>query len=198
MSAENDAENRADTAGSLTAVVREIEAHASAAGWDAPEQLFALVGTADLVRSQPHLAELLGISADDAGAADGVTPVEQEPLPAGQTLEDVLAGIVWPAEVAGVAAVAERLVLPPGADLEAPEDPVAAREFAASHPDRQEVRMVAAVLRTGETACALRLRSHDADDLVLTGPDLVPPLLSLLHATLDPEDTPDELSLIHI
>lgn len=175
--------------GSLAAVVREIEAHASAAGWDAPEQLFALVSTSDLVRAEPRLAEALGL---DPATADGFTPVEQESLPPGQALEDVLAGIAWPPAVAGAAAVAERLVLPPGADADVPEDPEAAREYAARHPDRQEVRMVAAVLRTGETACAMRLRSHDADDLVLTGPDLVPQLLTLLHATLDPEDTPDE------
>lgn len=172
--------------GSLAAVVREIEAHAATAGWDSPEQLFALVSTADLVRAEPGLASMLGL---DSGAADGITPVEQEALSPGQSLEDVLAGIVWPAEVAGAAAVAERLVLPPGADDEVPADPAAAQEFAANHPDRQAVRMVAAVLRTGESACALRLRSHDADDLVLTGPDLVPALLTLLHATLDPEDT---------
>lgn len=169
----------------LEAVVREIEGHAAAAGWDAPEQLFALVRTADLLRTEPQLAEALGLDA----SADGITPIEQEALPAGQSLEDVLAGIVWPDEVAGVAAVAERLVLPPGADVDLPEDPAAAKEFAAEHPDRQEVRMVAAVLRTGEAACAMRLRSHDADDLVLTGPDLIPGLLTLLHATLDPEDT---------
>jgi hypothetical protein len=35
----------------------------------------------------------------------------------------------------------------------------------------------------------LRLRSHDDADSVLTSPDLVPGLLSLLHATLDLEET---------
>jgi len=169
----------------LLAVVRELEAHASELGWDQPERLFALAPTAELVQQEPELASALGLSPEDGG----YTPIEQDAIGTGQSLEDVLAGIEWPAEVAGVAAVAERLVLPPGADDALPEDPSAAKEFAANHPDRQEVRIVAAALRGGESACALRLRSHDADDLVLTGPDLVPGLLKQLHATLDQEET---------
>lgn len=169
----------------LQAVVNELETHASGAGWDRPEQLFALVETADLLRREPGLAQALGLT--EAAPGD-LTPVEQDPLPAGRLVEQVLPEIAWPPEVAGVAVVAERLVLPPGADDEVPDDPVAAQEFAAGHPHRQEVRMVAAALRTGESACALRLRSHDADDLVLTGPDLVPGLLTLLHATLEEEN----------
>lgn len=173
----------------LQSVVRELEAHASAAGWDRPEQLFALVETADLLRQEPQLAEALGLSADRPGA---LTPVEQDQLPAGRLVEEVLPEIAWPGEVAGVAVVAERLVLPPAVDADVPDDPVEAQRFAAEHPQRQEVRMVAAALRTGESACAMRLRSHDQDDLVLTGPDLVPGLLTLLHATLEEETTSDE------
>jgi hypothetical protein len=172
-----------DRAAALAAVVREVEAHASAAGWDRPEQLFALVPTADLIAAQPDLVATLGL--DVAGV---FTPVEQDALEPGRLLEDVLGEIGWPEEVAGVAVVAERLVLPPGADQELPEDAAAAQAYAATHPDRQEVRMVAAGLRTGETACAMRLRSHDADDLVLTGPDLVPGLLTLVLASLEDEE----------
>ena len=172
--------------GPLFDVVRELESHASELGWDQPERLYALADTAQLARQEPELAAALGLAeADDVT----YTPIEQDAIGAGQSLEDVLAGIEWPDEVAGVAAVAERLVLPPGADDSLPEDPAAAQEFAANHPDRQEVRIVAAALRGGESACALRLRSHDADDLVLTGPDLVPGLLKQLHATLDLEET---------
>jgi len=169
----------------LRAVVRELEAHAAEAGWDRPERLFALVDTAELVDREPHLAEALGIE----GEPRGLTPVEQEELPPGASLEQVLAEIVWPGEVAGCAAIAERLVLPPDADAHIPEDPAAAQEFAAGHPDRQEVRIVAAALRGGDSACAIRLRSHDDAESVLTSPDLVPGLLMLLHATLDLEET---------
>jgi hypothetical protein len=177
----------ADLAGGLQAVVRELEAHAADEGWDRPERLFALVPTADLVSQEPQLADALGL--DDAAAAAGLTPVEQEPLPPGTSLESVLAEIVWPPEVAGCAAIAERLVLPPDADAHIPDDPDEAQAFAADHPERQEVRIVAAALRGGDSACALRLRSHDDPESVLTSPDLVPSLLTLLHATLDLEET---------
>lgn len=170
----------------LQAVVRELEAHAADEGWDRPERLYALVATADLLSREPQLAEALGLDGVDA---TGLTPVEQEPLPPGADLESVLAEIVWPPEVAGCAAIAERLVLPPEVDDQIPDDPTEARDFAAGHPAREEVRIVAAALRGGASACAVRLRSHDDPDSVLTSPDLVPGLLSLLHATLDLEET---------
>jgi hypothetical protein len=171
----------------LQAVVRELEAHAADEGWDRPERIFALVDTAELLSREPQLAEALG--AAGAGDARGLTPVEQEPLPAGTSLEEVLAEIVWPAEVAGCAAIAERLVLPPDADDELPDDPDQAQAFAANHPDREDVRIVAAALRDGDSACAVRLRSHDDAESVVTSPDLVPELLMMLHATLDLEES---------
>jgi len=167
----------------LSDVVRELEQHAAQSGWDQPAQIFALVETTELVRREPALAEALGI----AEAAGGLTPVEQDALPPGQELEDVLQQIEWPEEVAGCAAVVERLVLPPDADADIPDDRADAADYAAAHPDRQEVRIVAAATRDGESFCALRLRSHDDDQSVLGGPDLVPPLLQLLHATLEPQ-----------
>lgn len=173
------------TGADLQLVVRELEAHAADEGWDRPERLFALVETADLVRQEPGLAEALGLE----GEPTGLTPIEQEPLPEGTSLEEVLAQIVWPGEVAGCAAIAERIVLPPEADEQMPDDPAEAQAFAASHPAREEVRIVAAALRSGGSACALRLRSHDDAESVLTSPDLVPGLLTLLHATLDLEET---------
>lgn len=167
----------------LQDVVRELEAHAATQGWDQPEQLFAVVDTAELLAREPQLADELDIAAD----AQGLTPIEQEAVPDG--LEDLLAQIAWPPDVVGCAVIVERLVLPPEADDAIPDDPAEAREFAAQHPDRQEVRIVAAALRGGEAACALRLRSHDDPDSVITGPDVVPALLQLLHATLDIEET---------
>lgn len=175
------------TAVDLAAVVRELEAHAADEGWDRPERLFALVDTAELLTREPQLAEALG--AGD-GEATGLTPVEQEPLPPGTSLEQVLAEIVWPPDVAGCAAIAERVVLPPAADDQVPEDPAEAQEFAANHPDREDVRIVAAALRGGASACAVRLRSHDDAESVVTSPDLVPELLIMLHGTLDLEESP--------
>lgn len=172
-----------DNEHALKLAVREIEAYAAEAGWDQPARLFALVPTADLLLREPGLAEALGV--DEDSVAESLTPVEQEPVPADQQVEDVLGRIMWPAEVFGCAAVVERLVLPPSVDGELPEDPEAAQEFAAEHPDRQEVRIVAAATRDGTTYCALRMRSHDDDFSVLESRDLVPGLLELLSETLE-------------
>ncbi len=167
----------------LQAAVREIEDHAAEAGWDQPERLYALVPTADLLHREPALAAAMGL--DAAAAAGSLTPVEQDQMPVDRTLEQVLDQIMWPAEVFGCAAVVERLVLPPGSEGQMPEDHAAAEEFAASHPDRQEVRIVAGATREGSTYCALRLKSHDDDQSVVESPDLVPGLLELLLNTLE-------------
>lgn len=169
-----------DPASALQAVVREVEAHAARAGWDQPARLFALVGTAELLQREPQLAELLGVDPGDGG----LTPVEQETT--SRSLEELLPSIVWPAEVLGCAVLLEATTVPPG-DGHVPEDPEAAAEYAATHPQRQEARIVAGALRTGERLCAIRQRAHDEDDMVLVGHDLVPGLLELLSATLDPD-----------
>jgi hypothetical protein len=167
----------------LAAAVREIEAHAAEAGWDQPSRLYALVPTSDLLAREPALATAMGV--DVASAAGSLTPVEQDHTPVDRSLEEVLGQIMWPAEVFGCAAVVERLVLPPHVDDQIPEDPEAAQEFAASHPDRQEVRIVAGATREGATYCALRFRSHDDAGSVVESPDLVPALLELLASTLE-------------
>ncbi len=168
----------ADPAAALADAVREVEAHASRSGWDRPAQLFALVDTADLLQREPHLAEILGVEASE----HALTPVEQETT--SESLEELLASIVWPPEVAGCAVVVEAMTVPPDAG-EVPSDAEAAAEYAATHPERQEARIVAGALRTGESFCAIRQRAHDEDDMVLTGTDLVPGLLELLYTTLD-------------
>ncbi|WP_254185441.1 hypothetical protein [Nocardioides panacis] len=66
-----------------------------------------------------------------------------------------------------------------------PDDPRSAEEYAAAHPDRQEVRIVAGATRDGSTYCALRMRSHDDAFSVLESPDLVPALLELVRSTLE-------------
>jgi hypothetical protein len=169
----------------LAAAVLEIESHIASGGWDQPARLYALVHTAQLVEREPALAAAMGL---DAASAEGsLTPIEQDPLTPDRPLESVLESIVWPGDVAGCAAVVERLVLPPDVDRDIPEDPAAAEEFAREHPDRQEVRIVAGATRTGSTYCALRLRAHDDDQSVVGGGDLVPGLLALLGATLEEE-----------
>jgi hypothetical protein len=166
----------------LASAVLEIERHASEAGWDQPARLFALVETARLREREPQLADSLGDTV--------MTPIEQDGMAPASALEEQLAAIVWPETVVGCAAVVERVVLPPEVESELPDEPTRAATFASGHPDRQEVRIVAAATRTGASYCALRIRAHDADDAVLTGPDLVPALVDLVRSTLDEELRP--------
>jgi hypothetical protein len=178
-----DEENAVEVDPVLRDAVREIEAHAAEAGWDQPARLYALVPTSDLLVREPALATAMGL--DEANAAGSLTPIEQDDVPLDTALETVLEQIMWPAEVFGAAAVVERLVLPPSADDSLPEDPDEAERYAAEHPDRQEVRIVAAATRDGSTYCALRLKAHDDALSVVEAPDLVPALLQLLRSTLE-------------
>lgn len=166
----------------LAAAVLEIEAHASETGWDQPARLYALVPTHEVVSREPALAAAMGL--DESSAEGSFTPIEQE-LDPQVALESVLESVMWPESVAGCAAIVERLVLPPSADGQVPEDRGEARTFAEDHPDRQEVRMVVGVTRAGASYCALRLRAHDDDHSVVTGVELVPALVDLLRTTLD-------------
>ena len=176
----------------LASAVLEIEAHLADGGWDQPGRLYALVDTASLVVQEPALAAAMGL--DAAAEAGSLTAVEQDEVDPAQPLEQVLESIVWPPGVTGCAAMVERLVLPPGSDGQLPEDPVAARAYAREHPDRQEVRIVAGVTRSGSTYCALRLRAHDDATSVVGSVDLVPGLLALLRATLfDEQDQQDQM-----
>jgi hypothetical protein len=167
----------------LVEAVREIEAHVAEAGWDQPARLYALVPTSDLLVREPALAAAMGL--DETAAAGSLTPVEQDAVSSDTPLETVLEQIMWPAEVFGCAAVVERLVLPPSADRTLPDDPVEAERYAAQHPDREEVRIVAGATRAGSTYCALRMRTHDDALSVVEAPDLVPGLLQLVQSTLE-------------
>jgi hypothetical protein len=168
----------------LATALSEVDEHLAAGGWDQPARLYALVKTVDLLQSEPALAESLGLSAGPDVA--GLTPVEQESLPAGQPLDEWLAGIGWPAEVSGCALAQEVVALPPSVEADVPTDadadPVT---WATTHPLRREVRMLVGVLRDGSRASILRVRGqNDADDDLVTGAELVPLLADALAATL--------------
>lgn len=165
----------------LTQVTVEIERHVAAGGWDQPPHLYALVETADLLRREPQLAAELGLTGSSPG---DLTPVDQGDLPSHASLEELLGGISWPPEVLGTALAVERLMIPPAAERDMPQEEGEALRWLAEHPERQEVRLVVAVLRDGSRAAALRMRSHDDDTEVLSGPDLVPGLADALAATL--------------
>lgn len=168
----------------LEATVAEIESYVAADGWDQGARLYALVPTAALLAREPHLAAAFGLEPEPDD--DALTPIEQDTEHA-SLLEELLATLVWPAEVVGCVAAVERVVLPPEADVDLPEDPAEAATYAANHPLRQEVRMVAGVTRTGASYCALRMRAHDQAQSVVAGPDLVPGLIELLRTTLEEE-----------
>ncbi|MGP4029616.1 PPA1309 family protein [Actinomadura sp. 3N407] len=168
----------------LEEVVLDLERHSAQEGWDSAPRLYALVRSTELRRAEPELADQLGLHPD----ADTLAALEQPALPERDAVEEALASIAWPEAVEGCALIMERVVLPPEAEDDIPEDEAEAAAFAASHPGREDVRMVVGVLRDGNRHSALRLRRHDTDDEVLTGPDLVPALAEALAATFEPDD----------
>jgi len=158
----------------------ETERHVAAAGWDQPPRLFALVRTSGLLQQEPRLRAQLGQGDEE----DAFTAIEQEGLPVTSSLESLLAQLAWPEDVEGVALAVERLVVPPEAEHDLPENPDQAAEALAAHPDRKDVRLLVAVLRDGESTCLLRQRDHDTDDKVAAGADIAPGLVQALSATL--------------
>lgn len=156
----------------LAAAVAEVETFAAEAGWDRPPRLFALVGTQELLATDPTLAGQLDPTSK-------FTPIAQDEFLAGD-LQESLAGISWPEAVSGCVLVREILVLPPAAADAVGDDP----DAAATHPDRVEARLVAGVLRgVRGGACLMRLRTEAAE--VLRGADLAPGLVQALAATFD-------------
>ncbi|MCX5560590.1 PPA1309 family protein [Streptomyces sp. NBC_00038] len=167
----------------LTRAVLEIDEYTSGLGWDQPARLFALVDTARLRAEEPGLAAQLGLQ--DEPETTGLTPIEQDEVPADKPLDEFLGTIAWPDAVVGCALTVERLMLPPSAEASVPEGLSQKKltKWVAEHPDRQEVRMTVGVLRDGTRDSALRLREKDAPTEVLTGSGLVPGLAEALSAT---------------
>ena len=157
----------------LAAVAAEVEQHVAREGWNQHPRLFALVATSDVTASDPHLV---------LDEARKYTSVEQDITEQSRDVDDLLADITWPSDVLGAAIVIERIVVPESAEheVDTASSPNAA---AAAHPLRDDVRMVAAVLRDGTDVNALRFRSHDDDTEVALAPNLVPALNAALLAT---------------
>jgi hypothetical protein len=159
----------------LAKVVAEVEQHVAREGWNQHPRLFALVATKDVAASDPHLV---------LDVARKYTSVEQDISDQSRDVDDLLAAITWPDEVLGAALVIERIVLPESAEHEIDSAP-SPNAAASSHPLRDDVRMVAGVLRTGISVNALRFRSHDTDTDVALAPDLVPALNDALLASFN-------------
>jgi len=172
---------------SLGAAVVEIERHVATAGWDGPVRVFALVRTAEAIEKDPAITSILtpDVVARAKFDAHHLTSIEQEDLPPAASLGELLARLAWPESVDGTAVVTERIVVPPEAEEDLPEDPEAATAALLAHPQRQDMRMAVGVLRSGESWCAIRLKSADDDSSVAQGSDLVPELVSALLTTFE-------------
>ncbi|WP_083450582.1 PPA1309 family protein [Luteipulveratus mongoliensis] len=156
----------------------DTEQHVAAAGWDQPPRLFAIARNGDIARREPALAKQLARVDPDA-----YSTIEQEGMPSTSSLDSMLGRLAWPDEVDGVALAVERIVVPPEAERDLPDDPEKAAEALAVHPDHEDVRLLVAVLRDGESVCLLRQRKHDSDDKVAIGKDIAPGLVEALRAT---------------
>jgi len=182
-------QNRAVTSRqqSIKEAVREIESYVSTFGWDGPVRVFALIRSADALADHPELANELpaDVSLEAASSPEAFFSVEQEELPPADSIDHLLSQIAWPESVAGAAISCERITLPPEAENDIPDDEAEAEKFLATDPRREDVRMVVGIARTGESWCALRLRSHDHDDEVLQSKDLVPELVEALRTTFE-------------
>lgn len=179
---------------SLARAIVEIESHVAQGGWDAPVGVFALVHTNAALGLNPAMADDLGTDIVQSAQADPhhILSIEQDGLPEAGNVEELLAQLSWPETVHGAALVVERVALPPSVEAQLPEDPAAQVEFMLNHPERQDVRLAVAVLRTGENWCAVRTRANDSDDAVAQGADVAPHLIEALLATFT--DTPGDSS----
>jgi len=156
-------------------------------GWDQPVRVFALVRIAAALEADPDVAGFLEAATVEEARRDPelLMVVEQQGLPAAADLEHLLAQLTWPESVHGVAIGIERLVLPSAAQEEADAITDAAERlaFLQARPDREDIRMVVGVLRSGESWCALRSRTHDDDASIYQGEQLVPGLVEALATT---------------
>lgn len=156
-------------------------------GWDTPIRVFALVRTAQALEETPSLAEEIPPEAvaDAQENPASLLAIEQDGLPEAPDLETLLAQLAWPASVHGVAISVEQFVVPPEAEEGLPTAHQARVDALLNHPSRTDVRIVAGVLRTGESWCALRYRSHDSPTKVAQSSDAVPGLIDALRSTLE-------------
>ncbi|MDO5501279.1 MAG: PPA1309 family protein [Propionibacteriaceae bacterium] len=182
------------TSDALIAALIELEHHVASAGWDQPARLFALVQTDALIAAEPELAAHLGLRSSADGHPEGaLSSIEQDdfrsvgagegPAVTESGLPEVLARITWPDAVDGCALAVERSFLPAPFETDLPADPVEAERAVATHPQRQDLRLVVGVLRDGSAHGLARVLTQP--DELLSGPDLAPGVVSALAATLD-------------
>ena len=168
----------------------EIEAHAAPSGLGPAGPAVRPGRHRGACRARAPLAESIGTRTPTARA----TPRSSRRAPGRPTLEEPCSRIEWPD---GGRPGAPQWWSAGAATGGRAGDPARRRRgcgpYAAEHPERQEVRIVAAVLRDGcEALRAAAARATTTTCLVLEGPDLVPTLLELLLDTLRLEPRHDE------
>jgi len=166
----------------LASAVIDVERYAATKDWGQRPQLYALTRKGTIQDPTPKVAEVLQGKRDDA-----LIPIEQDRPMLGAP-DKVLATIGWAEEVEGCVLVTELVVLPPGAEKEAPGEPVAAEKWAASRPDGKRARLAVGVLRDGSFTCCLQLENEEE---LIVAPDLADDLVAALFATLVSGSTTD-------
>lgn len=140
---------------SLLLAMLEAESYADDKGWGGRPHLYALTEKTSTVAADGESA------AGIRGARhDALVLVDRGRLPDGDLVE-VLAGIHWPADVAGCVLVTELAALSPGGEEDAPIDPVAAGQWTSVHPDGRAARLAVGIRRSGEHKCGLRIKGED-------------------------------------
>ena len=181
----------------LVAALVELDRHVGRHGWDTPPRLFALVLSDVFADAEPQLSAEIAAGAgvqggrppsrelrtSPTGAPPGaLTAIEQDEFVSSGDLTRDLAHLEWPETVYGCALATVRMFLPADTDVDLPADPEAAAEAVASHPQRQEIRVVVGVDRAGNRHGVARLAAQP--DELLGAPDLVPGLAAALAHTL--------------
>jgi hypothetical protein len=140
---------------SVTLAMLEAESHVDGEGWGQPPRLYVLKKRTSSTEEDRELAAERG-----AAGPGALMLVEGDPLPDGNLIE-VIGGIRWPEDVVGCVLVTELVSLPPGGEDGALVDPIAARQWASTHPDGRPARLAVGVCRNGEYACGLRINGDD-------------------------------------
>jgi hypothetical protein len=159
---------------SLVSAMLEAESYADLKGWGKPPRLYALTETNSSAGKDHEFA-----AEQRDGRPQTLMLVERGPLP-DDNLVEVLASIHWPQDVVGCVLVTELVSLPPEIDGGAFVDPVAAGQWASTHPDGRPARLAVGVRRSGEHACGLHVKG-DPDVQVRT--DLAGNLVDVLRGT---------------
>ena len=172
-----------DSADALVTALLELDRYIGRDGWDQPPRLFALVLTDVLAQAEPALSRELGLRTTEAGGPPhALTAIEQDEFSSSGDLTRDLVAVEWPETVYGCAVSAVRTFLPAAYEADVPAEPRAAAAAVAAHPQRQEIRVVVGVDRSGNRHGVGRLASRP--DELLGAPDLVPGLASALAHTL--------------